>query len=175
MSQSLKSFAKATIEKMRFTVELICGLGVIVEAVELASRWHGWGSLLQFIIALDWFLGVAVVYTFIFSAVGSLIILAITDLVVLRGAEKTRKEKFMSRLSTPIMIVAGVAGTLIALLARHQPVQSLQDLLGVILFRGVGLVAIYLVIATVCARILQLRNKVAKAEAPKNSQPKIDK
>jgi hypothetical protein len=175
MSQSLKSFAKATIEKLHFVLGLISGLGVIVETVRLVLRWRGWGSLLQFAIDLNWFLGVAVVYTFIFSALGSLVMLAVIDLVVLRGAEQARKEKFMSRLLTPTMVVAGVAGILVALLARHPTIQTLQDLLGVILFRGVGLLAIYLAIATVCAWILQLRRKVATAESPNNPEAEIDK
>jgi len=175
MSLSLKSFARATIEKLHFALGLISGLGVIVEAVHTANHWVNWASLLQFAIDLDWFLGVAVVYTFIFFAVGSLVTLAVTDLVLLRGADQTRKEKFMSRLSTPIMIVAGAAGILVALLARRQTIQSFQDLLGVILFRGVGLMVICWLVAAVCALTLHHPKKVATAELPKNSQPKLDK
>jgi hypothetical protein len=156
MSDSLKSFAKATIEKLHFVLGLISGLGVIAEAFRAASNWHGWGSLLQFAVDLDWFLGVSIVYAFIFLIVGSFFTFVIVDLVALRRPDKPRKDKMMSQMTTPVMIVAGVAGILTGFFGRHETIHGFSDLPGAILFRVIGFLAICWLVVAVGTLILRI-------------------
>ncbi|MGZ4964918.1 MAG: hypothetical protein ACXWBP_03910 [Limisphaerales bacterium] len=136
-----KTFVKAAAEKAHFALGLISGFGVIIEAVRAVAHWDGWKSLKHFVLGLDWFMAVAIIYTVIAFLVGGLLttILAST---VFRSSDPKRNT-FMVQAGTPVMIIAAVVGIIVAIYHRAGPViHNPEDIVGVILFRVIGFGAI---------------------------------
>lgn len=144
MKDSAFNFVEAAANKIHYTLGLISGFGVIYEGVKQLFSQRPHATFWHYVLAVDWFIGVAVVYTFIAFIIGCAIALVMSAIV--GGAKDDPKRKqFANYAAKSVVMIAPIIGIVIGVIYRSGPVlYSSGDIPGIILFRLVGLAAIAL-------------------------------
>lgn len=144
MKDTTLTFVEAAAHKIHYTLGLISGVGAIYEGVKHVLGWRPNATFWRYVLAVDWFIGVAVVYTFIAIVVGFVLTLILSSIVP-GTKDNPKRKQFESYAGNVIVIIAPIVGIIIAIINKGGPVvSSWGDVPNIILFRLVGFAAIAL-------------------------------
>lgn len=142
MKDTALTYVEAAVQKVHYTLGLISGFGGIYEAVKYVSGLHPRNGFWHYVLAVDWFVGVAVVYTVIAFAVGATLMILLSSLLF-RSKDDPRQKQFSAGAGTSLTIIAPIVGIVIGVIYKEGPViYSFGDIPAIILFRLVGFAAI---------------------------------
>jgi hypothetical protein len=165
MSTSLEALAKATKERVHFWLGLVSGLGLLSETARTLIQWHGWGSIFHFLVGLDWVLGATVfVAAQVFFAGMAIIFIPLS--FIWRRLDEAKLEKLGNRTTTGLMVIAGVAGLIVALAWSGPSLMTLSDVVAIVVIRGIGLWIIILFITMITAFLRRTDEKTGSTEPP---------
>lgn len=142
MKETAITFVEAAVEKVHYTLGLISGFGGIYEAVKYVSGVRPRNGFWHYVLAVDWFVGVAVVYTVIAFFIGAALMIVLSSLLF-RAKDDPKEKQFSAGTGTSLTIIAPIVGIIIAIIYKNAPaVYSFADIPGLILFRLAGFAAI---------------------------------